>query len=85
MSDGGCFPGLHYGPRVSPSNNFLNIKFLVILGLYNRMVLYGMVCCLDEKYKKADDLFEMATNTDPTNTIVWTMRGDDNKSMYNLF
>ncbi len=40
-----------------------------------RVVLYGMVSCLDENYTVASDLFEMATTCDPTNSIAWTMRG----------
>lgn len=39
------------------------------------VLLYGMVCCLDEKYQVAADLFELATSSDPTNVIAWTMRG----------
>ncbi len=41
----------------------------------SRLLLYGMVCCLDEKYDMAADLFEMATTLDPSNIIAWTMRG----------
>ncbi len=36
-----------------------------------------MVCCLDDKYEQAEDLFEMATTYEPNNIIAWTMRGRD--------
>ena len=39
------------------------------------LLLYGMTCCLDEHYFEAEQFFEMATTSDPTNIIAWTMRG----------
>ena len=53
------------------------------------LLLYGMVCCLDERYSEAEQFFEMATTTDPENAIAWTMRGElalkINKSLLPLY
>jgi hypothetical protein len=43
--------------------------------VYNRLLLYGMLCCLDERYSEAEEFFELATTTDPTSVIAWTIRG----------
>ena len=48
----------------------------MILAPPHSLLLYGMVCSLDEKYDVASDLFEMATTYDSTNIIAWTMRGE---------
>ena len=40
-----------------------------------RLLLYGMICCLGERYSEAEEFFEMATTMDATNVIAWTMRG----------
>lgn len=34
-----------------------------------------MLCCLDERYSEAEEFFELATTTDPTSVIAWTIRG----------
>ena len=39
------------------------------------LLLYGMLCCLDERYLEAGEFFELATTTDPNNVIAWTIRG----------
>ena len=39
------------------------------------LLLYGMLCCLDERYPEAGEFFELATTADPTNVMAWTMRG----------
>ena len=40
------------------------------------LLLYGMTCCLQERYSEAEQFFEMATTSDPSNIIAWTMRGN---------
>ena len=40
------------------------------------LLLYGMTCCLQERYSEAEQFFEMATTSDPGNIIAWTMRGN---------
>ena len=42
------------------------------------LLLYGMLCCLDERYPEAGEFFELATTTDPTSVIAWTIRGNHN-------
>ena len=39
------------------------------------LLLYGMLCCLDERYPEAGEFFELATTTDPNSVIAWTIRG----------
>ena len=43
------------------------------------LLLYGMLCCLDERYPEAGEFFELATTADPTSVIAWTMRGNTRK------
>ena len=40
-----------------------------------RLLLYGMLCCLDERYSEAGEFFELATTTNQTSIIAWTIRG----------
>ena len=42
------------------------------------LLLYGMLCCLDERYPEAGEFFELATATDPNSVIAWTIRGKHN-------
>ena len=42
------------------------------------LLLYGMLCCLDERYLEAGEFFELATATDPNSVIAWTIRGKHN-------
>ena len=40
-----------------------------------RLLLYGICCCLKDKYKEADEAMELATVIDDCNAIAWTIRG----------
>jgi len=47
--------------------------------LFNSVLLLGVSCCLSEKYTEAEDLFELATTSEPKNVVAWTMRGKKKK------
>ena len=53
----------------------------VYMCIHCSLLLYGMLCCLDERYPEAGEFFELATTADPTSVIAWTMRGT---YMYNV-
>ena len=40
-----------------------------------RLMLYGIVCALQEKDQIAETFFEVATNVDPRNVLTWTLLG----------
>jgi len=42
---------------------------------YNRLLLYGVVCTLQEKYAAAETFFEAATCVQPRSILAWSMLG----------
>jgi len=39
----------------------------------NGLLLYGVVCAMQERIQAAETFFEAATNVDPHSVIAWTM------------
>ena len=39
----------------------------------NGLLLYGVVCAIEERIDAAETFFEAATNVAPTSVIAWTM------------
>ena len=49
--------------------------YVVLCCFFSRLILYGVVCTMQDKHETAETFFESATSFQPQSILAWTMLG----------
>ena len=64
------------GKVIWPISKHAHIYVHVQCSLLHSLLLYGVVCHMQDKNEAAETFFEAATSFEPRNILAWTMLGE---------